>query len=90
MKVYMNAEGQFLRFSEVSSHGPETVYYASWGNLNDASVVNDRHNIDEVKWKDSGYVPETVVELPAAELRVVKLLNARLHVELTAEESSDD
>lgn len=71
MKVYINAEGNYLRIVETSSHSPCAVYYPSWGKLNDATIVDDNHNLSKIRWKCEE--PVVVTSLRAFETRIITL-----------------
>lgn len=69
-KVYINAEGKFLHFSEVATH-TGTGYVYSWVDLNQATVVKDAFALSGIRWREGR--PEVVAQLPASEVRTVTL-----------------
>lgn len=77
-KVYINAEGKFLHFSEVATH-TSTGYVYSWVDLNQATVVKDGFALRGVRWKN-GDQPEVVAQLAATEVRTVTLDEAGPHL----------
>jgi len=74
-KVLINKEGKFLRYNEISSHGPGTWYMAKWVKmLNDASVIRSSTELSRLQWKEENPLDTAVSEINATVVRTVKLV----------------
>lgn len=73
--LYLNENGNYLYFEQVSSHGSGVVYSYTWvSDINMASIISNTAIFTRLHWKYGSPEDEIITMVKATETRTVKLI----------------